>query len=202
MADMISKTHSNAILNLRRQLHIAKIIAMKKLSLEMYPQLVILNSKLGLFGPDETGLYKGLDAGKEMIEALASATRAVMQEHRSRASEIGVAIDETTDRSVKSQMIIIYKYYCSGIEQLPNGKAQAVMTALLTAPPTLNKVHISVTKKLHFLAPMALESWLEHQRRSLKNQSAKFKRNWLKLQYFFNNFEALARQYSFSATRR
>lgn len=93
-----------------------------------------LNLKLGLFGSDETALYKGLDAGKEMIEALASATRAVMQERWSRASEIGVTIDETTDRSVKSQMIIFYKYYmdgvlyedCSGIEQLPNGKAQTV----------------------------------------------------------------------------
>jgi hypothetical protein len=227
MADMISNTHSKATLNLRRQLQIAEFIAMKKLSLEMYPQLVILNSKLGLFGPDETGLYKGLDAGKEMIESLASATRAVMQERWSRASEIGVTIDETTDRSVKSQMIIFYKYYlegvlyedCSGIEQLPNGKAQTVMAALLHH---LNKDHINVTKKVTFFGTdgagvMVGAKKGVHKRISQLNSNVIgyhcALHRWSlvckhaaadipKMQYFFDNFEALARHYSFSATRR
>ena len=226
IADMISSSHSKATENLRRQLKIAEFIAKQKLSLEMYPKMIELNSKLGLFGSDETALFRGLDAGKEMIEAIASATRAVMQERWSRASEIGVTIDETTDRSVKSQMIIFYKYClngvlyedCAGIEQLPNGKAQTVMAALLHR---LNKDHISIAKVTFFgtdgAGVMVGSKKGVHKRISQLNSNVIgyhcALHRWSlvckhaaadipKLQYFFDNFEALARHYSFSATRR
>jgi hypothetical protein len=226
MTAMISRSHSESTLNLRKQLRIAEFIAMRKLSLDMYPQMMILNLKLGLFGSNETALYKGLDAGKEMIEALASATRAVMQERWSRASEIGVTIDETTDRSVKSQMIMFYKYYldgvlyedCAGIEQLPNGKAQTVMAALLHH---LKKDNISVAKVTFFgtdgAGVMVGSKKGVHKRFSQLNSNVIgyhcALHRWslvckhaagdiTNMKHFFDIFEALARHYSFSATRR
>jgi hypothetical protein len=226
MADMISHSHSVATLNLGKQMRIAEFIAMNKLPLELYPQMMDLNVKLGLFGLDETGLYRGLDAGKEMIESLASATRAVMHARWSHASEIGVTIDETTDRSVKSQMILFYKYYldgilyeeCAGIEQLPNGKAQTVMAALMHH---LQKDGICITKVTFFgtdgAAVMVGSKKGVHKRISQLNANVIgyhcALHRWSlvckhaaadipKLQYFFDNFEALARHFSFSATRR
>ncbi len=123
-------------------------------------------------------------------------------------------------------MIIFYKYYldgvlyedCAGIEQLPNGKAQTVMAALLHR---LRKDSISITKVTFFgtdgAGVMVGSKKGVHKRISQLNSNVIgyhcALHRWSlvckhaaadipKLQYFFDNFEALARHYTFSATRR
>jgi len=74
MQSMIGQSQSMASINLGKQIRIAKFIAMHKLPLEMYPEMMTLHVKLDTFGLNETALYRGIDSGTEMIEAMASAT--------------------------------------------------------------------------------------------------------------------------------
>jgi hypothetical protein len=225
MSDMLRESHNKTFFNLQRQMRIAEFIAMNKLPLTMYPKMIALNIGIGTFG-DKTGIYEGFDAGKEMMEALAYATRSVMQQRWTRASEIGVTIDETTDRSVKSQMIIFYKYFsdgilyedCAGVEQLPNGKAETIMAALMhhLKKDSINIKTITffgtdgagvmvgskkgVHKRLSQLNPCLIGYHCALHRWSLVCKHAAT--SLPKMQHFFDNFEALARHYTFSATRR
>ncbi len=225
MSSMLQESHSKSYWNLQKQMRIAEFIAMNKLPLTMYPNMIGLNIGIGTFG-DKTAIYEGRDAGKEMIESLAYASRSVMQQRWSRASEFGVTIDETTDRSVKSQMIIFYKYFlegvlyedCAGVEQLPNGKAETVMAALVHH---LKKDDIDVANVTFFgtdgAGVMVGSKKGVHKRLSQMNSCligyhcalhrwslvCKHAATSLpKMQHFFDNFEALARHYTFSATRR
>jgi hypothetical protein len=229
-AEQLSKVRSfqynKAMTTLKQQFLIAEYIALNLLPLEQFTTMIALNKTLGTFGTESVALYESTPTGKEMMQCLAHAVR---HEHHQRwlhCDVIGVTIDETTDKSIASQMIVCYKYFhagvvyeeCAALQQLPNGKSETVFAALLHAlqrdEVPLSKVVFfgtdgassmvgqrkGVHKRLSQLVPevigyhCALHRWslaCKHTCQSIP-----------KMQYWFDNLEAAARHYCFSATRR
>jgi hypothetical protein len=218
--------YNKAMTTLRQQFLIAEYIAMNLLPLEQFATMISLNKTLGTFGTESVALYESTPIGKEMMQCLAHAVRHEHQQRWLHCDVIGVTIDETTDKSIASQMIICYKYYhagvvyeeCAALQQLPNGKSETIFAALLHAlerdQVPLSKVVFfgtdgassmvgqrkGVHKRLSQVVPevigyhCALHRWslaCKHTCQSLP-----------KMQYWFDNLEAAARHYCFSATRR
>ena len=147
--------HNKAMATLRQQFLIAEYIAMNLLPIEQFAQMITLNKELGTFGTESVAVYESNPVGKEMIQCLAHAVRHVHHQRWQKCDVIGVTIDETTDKSVTSQLIICYKYFhdgvvyeeCAGVQALPNGKSETITAAVLHA---LQRDDVPLSKLVFF----------------------------------------------------
>ena len=221
---MIRHAAAPNFLNLRKQLRTCEYIVKNKIPVSQYEELIQLQIANGAF-PSKVGLFESRKAAREMVECLATAARGVLKKNWQQAKCIGVTLDETTDISVKSQLIVFYKYVLKGVvhedeaglEQLHAGNAHTVTAAILARLrkddiPVSKVVFIGsdgasvmlgckngVQKRFRLLNPEMCGMHCVLHRFSLVASSAAS--GCSSMEHFFDNVEGLARHYRFSASR-
>jgi hypothetical protein len=210
--------------NLRKQLRTCEYMVKQKAPIAHYEALMELQIQNGAF-PSLIGVFRGRHACREMVQCLATAARGALKKRWQQANCISVTLDETTDVAVKSQMIVFYKYVLrgvvyedeAGLEQLPAGNAHTLTAAILArlekdGIPLWKVVFIGsdgasvmlgckngVQKRLRLLNPEMCGMHCVLHRFSLVASHAAG--GCSSMEHFFQNVEALARHYRFSASR-
>ena len=117
---------------------IVQFIVQHKLPLIIYPDFIALQKSLHAFVSNDVGVYTSNKTARDMVHCLATACKVQQIENIRDAPCVGITIDESQDRAVRSQMIIFCKFVHRGaveevelgVEELPNGKASTVFAAL------------------------------------------------------------------------
>jgi hypothetical protein len=223
---LVLKQARPALENLKKQFMIVRFIVQHKLPLIIYPEFISLQKSLHAFASNDVGVYISENTARDMVHCLATACKVQQIQKIRDAPCVGITLDESQDRAVRSQMIVFCKFvHCGsveevelGVEELLNGKASTVFAALQNCLKK-NQIPLSkvvflgtdgatvmlgskkgVSKRLRLLNPECCAMHCALHRHSLvASHSAK---NVKEFEKFFDVIEAIARHYSYSATRR